>query len=666
MKKFLPLAFALCLSFAANSQTFYTADFGTGLGAWTAVDNTGNNAGNWTYSHNPISGFYSGATFRFYSATASNGFMFFMSDSTVDDGKAENADLKSPAIDCSGKSYVFLEFDEEFATNGTATGTVFVSTDGTNWNQVYITTQNSETNPAHTIVDITTYAANQATVYLKFNWQGNWDYFWALDDIKLVVPPANDVSIDNINISDYLSPGSYTVSGTLTNHGGTTLQGLDISYTINGGAAVSQTLNGLGIVPLSSGNFSFTTQASLTNYQSYNIAVTGASPNGGVDAVPSNNSTSKKVIILSQRPDKNVMIEEFTTAQCQYCPMGGTKVEDILSAHTYAVSASIHAGFGTDAMTTNDMEEIADTLDENGAPAIMVDRVYWDDEEAIAMNTGWTLTNWDDKTVARKAALVPVTIKGSNTYNTQTRELSVSATAKFYSAISNSDYRINCYIIEDSVTGTGSGYNQINYYHNHTNQPYNVWYGAGNPIIGYNHRHVARYMFGGAWGTTGVIPSTTANLGEYTKQYTYTLPGNWDASQIKLLVLVQNYNPGNVNDRNILNVIEMPLNGADSISATPVNAVEEVKGQSVASVTLYPNPASDIVSLDYDLTDNADLSFEVHNMLGQTVHSTQQESLGSGAYTTRINTSNFQNGVYFVAVKENNKIVQTLRFVINR
>ena len=94
MKKFItPLLFTF-LFFVTNAQTtFFASNFSGGIGNWTLADNSGNNAGNWQYVHNPIADAYFG-NLSFKSATYANGYVLFMSDAATDDGKAEDADLK--------------------------------------------------------------------------------------------------------------------------------------------------------------------------------------------------------------------------------------------------------------------------------------------------------------------------------------------------------------------------------------------------------------------------------------------------------------------------------------------------------------------------------------------------------------------------------------------
>ncbi len=180
MKKFtLSLSLiALVVTGLTAQTTIYSQNFSsTTLPAgWQNVDNTPISAGTWTLKK--IS------AHSFASTTAANGFMIFDSDALGNDNKGENADLISAAINCSSNANVALQFEHFFQQYAASTGTVFVSNDGINWAQVY-TVSSTTSNPATVVIDITPVAAYQTTVYLKFNWVGDYDYWWAVDDIKL-------------------------------------------------------------------------------------------------------------------------------------------------------------------------------------------------------------------------------------------------------------------------------------------------------------------------------------------------------------------------------------------------------------------------------------------------------------------------------------------------
>ncbi|MES2621635.1 MAG: hypothetical protein V4615_12360, partial [Bacteroidota bacterium] len=260
MKKLFTIVLLVASAVSLQAQTaFYTSTFTGGIGSWTTNRNSGNPNEIWKYKTGTFSSYYSG-TVTFKSTTASGGFMLFMSDSTVNrnNGTPEDADLISPVINCSSQDYVFLQFDQYYRHGSGSTGSVFVSTDNVNWYQVYATGSVSSANPKQTVIDISSYAAHQDTVCVKFNYQGDWDYFWAVDDVKLIAAPELDVSVDTVTMPQYVGFSTQQVTGILTNRGATTINSFDLTYTDNGGTSVSQRFSGLSIAPLATYPFTFT------------------------------------------------------------------------------------------------------------------------------------------------------------------------------------------------------------------------------------------------------------------------------------------------------------------------------------------------------------------------------------------------------------------------
>jgi len=635
---------------SVNAQVaIYSQNFsGTTLPAgWQNVDNTGNNAGIWKRAT---------TGYGLASSSAANGYMVFDSDGGVaNDNKPEDADLITGAIDCSGHNFVALEFQELFSQYQTSEGTVFVSNDGGNWTQVYSVSTTTD-NPHTVKLDISNIAANQATVYVKFNFQGNWDLFWAIDDIRIFEPASIDASVNSITLNQFVGLGNKTVTGSITNEGGTAINNLTLSYTDNSGTPVSQTFNGLNVLPFQTYNYSFSQLLAFPTSSLHNITVSIDAVNNAADPVTSNNTFSKQVTALSAIPRKNTLIEEFTTAVCQYCPRGTTEMNQILANHSDIIGVGIHAGFGTDAMTTTDHSTIAAAY-ADGAPTACIDRVRFNGESAVAVSTNV----WETYAVDRNTFTTPVSINASCTYDANTRQLVVDAGARFYGPIQD-EFRLNCYIIEDSVTGTGSGYNQVNAYNGTSSSE---WYQKGNPIVGFKHRHVARYMFGGAWGSTGVIPSTIVDGQMYSNQYTYTLPSTWNADHVSIVVLVQHYSTV-VNDRHIMNALELHLNSSDSIVVRPsiYNGINEPTSN-VGEVTVYPNPANNVLTIDYAVVQNTNIAFHITDITGRTILASPVSELNSGEFKTNLNTESLNNGVYLLNVVENGKFARTIRFVVS-
>lgn len=78
-----------------------------------------------------------------------------------------------------------------------------VSTDGVNWTEYTVfpgltTAERWSENPTIPILDITATAANQASVLIQWQWTGNYEYMWSVDDIEVYdqdPTPQNDVAI---------------------------------------------------------------------------------------------------------------------------------------------------------------------------------------------------------------------------------------------------------------------------------------------------------------------------------------------------------------------------------------------------------------------------------------------------------------------------------------
>lgn len=238
MKKYL-LSIAISISFlAADAQVFFTEDFSSGIpGSWSNVDNSGNNI-LWQYTTtgaaNPNPNVDS--VLNPAGTSAANGYIIIDSDS-AGQSVSEDAVLTTSAINCSGHSSVHLIFNEYYAQYLASTGTVAVSHDNVNWTNFHLSNaglglNQSTANPNHVEVDITSEAGNQSTVYIRFSYHGEWDYWWFIDDIQLAEPPAVDLAAINIDqlataytMIPFPQATDLAMGFILKNNGGTTASG---------------------------------------------------------------------------------------------------------------------------------------------------------------------------------------------------------------------------------------------------------------------------------------------------------------------------------------------------------------------------------------------------------------------------------------------------------
>ena len=75
------------------------------------------------------------------------------------------------------------------------------------------------------------------------------------------------------------------------------------------------------------------------------------------------------------------------------------------------------------------------------------------------------------------------------------------------------------------------------------------------------------------------------------------------------------------------------------------------------SLSIYPNPASDILTLDMRLTKTSKITYEVVNNLGQTVISSELE-LSAGNNISKIDVQKLENGIYYFVVKNGDERVK--------
>ncbi len=206
---------------ALRVNPFWTEDFSGGgvPSGWTNVDvqtPVGTPNVTFVWSNDPTSvgvaalGYTPSATFG--ASSASNGYLWANSDRGLSAAPPSDAltQLTTTAIDCSTQPTVLLTMESlvgVFDYDANTNVRVNVSTDGSNWTTFIpfpcLVTGSAappcsrwSANPQGVALDISSVAANQATVYLRFEWLGGWEYFWAIDDIALSPVPDYELVTD--------------------------------------------------------------------------------------------------------------------------------------------------------------------------------------------------------------------------------------------------------------------------------------------------------------------------------------------------------------------------------------------------------------------------------------------------------------------------------------
>lgn len=86
------------------------------------------------------------------------------------------------------------------------------------------------------------------------------------------------------------------------------------------------------------------------------------------------------------------------------------------------------------------------------------------------------------------------------------------------------------------------------------------------------------------------------------------------------------------------------------------------KVMKVSSLSVYPNPVNNQLSLDVAVTEKTDVTIQITNIIGQEVYM-QESTLQAGPQTKVINTSALQNGIYILSLTSSDGTTIQKKFV---
>ncbi len=189
MKKLLFFsAIFLLLKNNTQAQVLFSEDFSSGAlpSGWTN-DSLGLPALNLWLFNNPYARSITGAGFD------ANFALFDADENLVNDSIPEFASLTSPIIDISTASaLLYLELDEQFRSLAPPTGEakryIEYSVDsGLTWTTLVDDSLDyGYPTAVHSIYDLSALAGVETDLMVRFTYEGNWDWWWALDNFQIV------------------------------------------------------------------------------------------------------------------------------------------------------------------------------------------------------------------------------------------------------------------------------------------------------------------------------------------------------------------------------------------------------------------------------------------------------------------------------------------------
>ena len=366
----------------------------------------------------------------------------------------------------------------------------------------------------------------------------------------------------------------------------------------------------------------------------------------------------------SQTPVKKVLMEEFTTVLCGVCPPVTYDLNQFHDSQPNSILVTLHEGFGRDSMSNPDSYSIFTAFDPSWgsfAPAIMVERTVYPSLDSIPYLS--TFTSGYDTLVTNALQEPPlVGIQISSTYFPGIGSLHASVTATFTDPLPAGNYRVNLFLVEDSVTGVGyPGYAQKCYDANFVAQHYPGYPYANDTISGYPHRYVLRKsLTGNALGTSQTVPVLTAGQSPtvgvpytFTMSTPFVLPFNYNFDRLYLVASVNQYQAGSYTGNEVINAerVKVSENITSGISTAG----------SLPGFSVYPNPVMDKLKMTFTLPADENCSVFITDMTGRVVFSKVQQAYSSGHNQIEIITEALAPGYYSLHLDgEKNKITDRI------
>lgn len=568
-----------------------------------------------------------------------------------DDGLGNGVDgagrLETGIIDLtnSGGSQLVLSL-ESFFVNGDyqgldETAKVFVSTNG---GDTWVEFWNIEDSGAwQEIGKLFPYAGQQVMLAFEYADGDQWNYGWCLDDIAIKAAPGRDVVFSAWNKEAFFSggfEGGKVYPGAVVRNNGTeVVTSVDLIWS-------DGTNSGTQTFPV---NLSYGQSTLVQMTEVYTIGATSSSISlsvGNVNGMGDDENTANDagadlaIEVITPNPDRGVFVEEATGTWCQFCPRGDVFMNGLSDRYPEKfVGVAVH---NDDPMAVT-AYDAAFAAFIGGYPSGTIERSAETDPSAF-----------EAPFVTAVQQAPPARLNIGADFDEATRVLELSVDAEFMQAIP-AGYKLGAIIVEDGVTGTNSGYAQVNAYSGGT--PMGGFEYMPNPVPAADmvYNHVGRALIGGFNGMTGSIPGAAAVGERYGFTFAaYTVPANIDLTKTHIVGLLFN------------------------ASSVPVNAVEVSFEDAVANgifvgtndnfdhnaVSVFPNPFTETANLNITLESNADVTVEIFNAVGQSVSRRDYGNL-TGNQNLTIDGTNLESGVYFIHVRMGD-VLSTKRVTLSK
>jgi thiol-disulfide isomerase/thioredoxin len=635
MKKFLPaLLLMVALSFGATAQTavYFSEDFSGGMpDDWTILDLDG------------LTPFQNVAAFGgtwWVSPTAAPEAKAAISSSWYAPAGQSNDWMITPSIDipmpADPNAKIFLTWYGEAIDPSFPDGyDVRLSTtdrDPASFTEVLIDVPREDADGIYRSVDLSAYAGQ--TIYLSWINDSNDQYILVIDDILIAEYPALKVSsVANLTQGYNLDSDNINLAASFISEGHANVTSADFNYSVDGGATMTEAISGLDLPLLGIDEISLSNGLSLSAGR-HSIDAWLSNING--EAVNSDTlSFDVSVMAEADAQDRRALVEGFTSSSCPPCKDGNENVKNViasLSPDDRPLVLKLQQNFpgAGDPYCTDELVARRNYYGISSIPNVTINGNF------IMKNSNSVIAS--DFTTAKE-------VEGYVSLDVEYMLDPDNQSIRVYGS-----YTTQAEILDDTRLMIAI-YETITYDNVSTNGETEF-------------PDVVKKFYPNEMGIT--IPANTpVNTPvefdyEYVFQGDYRLPADGQPAN-----RIDHDNEHSVEDFNNLRAaawIEYPtdLFVLNAYEATEGTISADNLPKVVAGLKTYPNPATEMVTIDLDLAEAANLTIDVLDLKGQMVSNVATNVQGiQGNQNFVWNVGNAPAGNYYVRIRTEKSEVTT-------
>ena len=419
----------------------------------------------------------------------------------------------------------------------------------------------------------------------------------------------------NINSFVALTSAPFTVSADFVNNGAASITGADINYSVNGGTAVTSTLTGLSIASNTSATVTSSTNWTPSAAGTYDIKVWLSNLNGSnSDSDTSNDTAMASVQVVPQLTTRYPLYETFTSSTCPPCTPANVQMESIFDVNPgeyNSVKYQMNWPGTGDPYYTSEGGDRRGYYGVNSVPRVEIDG-GWD-------SNGNNVT----QSVFDQFQNVPAFVEMAATFSRWSKTIETTVTITPLADITSNNLALFAVIYSHRDTANVKTNGETEFINVVKKMmPSSSGQSISSLTSGTAVTQTLSYSFNGSY----VLPPNGQSPANLNVEHTVE-----DFENLGVIAWLQD-----VNTREVY----------QSVDAT--YTVGQNENELAAALSIYPNPATDVINVDADFEGTANV--RLISLLGQEVQGFQGE-LSAGT-TLRIPTETLAKGTYLLVVSK--------------